>query len=123
MPSRQQKSAKEGSERYFLFGPNHILVILMWDDGRSPGHENVRRWFLNRYKKLLRPSKLRNRVFLGKCTKWNLNFQNWSKALCLGVSEPTKRLAAQSTAYALRNRQVQHKFVKKMKENICVKEI
>ena len=31
-----------------MFGPNHILVTLMWDDGRYPGHENVCRWFLNR---------------------------------------------------------------------------
>ena len=31
-----------------------------------------------------------------------LNVQNWSKALCLGDYE-TKRLAAQSTTYALRN--------------------
>ena len=67
--------------------------------------------------------KLRNCKFLEKCSKWKLNFQNWSQAFCLGVSEPTKRLAAHSTAYALRNRQVQHTFVKKMKENICVKEI
>ena len=49
MPSRQQKLAKKGSERYLMFGPNHILVTLMWDDGRYPGHENVCRWFLNRY--------------------------------------------------------------------------
>ena len=42
-------------------------------------------------------------MFLEKCLKWNLNSQKWSKSLCLGVSEPTKRLAAQSTAYALRN--------------------
>ena len=39
IPSRQLKSAKKGSERYLMFGPNHILVTLMWDDGRSPGHE------------------------------------------------------------------------------------
>ena len=50
MPSRQQKSAKKGSERYLMFGPNHILVTLRWDDGLSPGHENVCWWFLNRYK-------------------------------------------------------------------------
>ena len=43
------------------------------------------------------------RVFLGKCSKWNLDFKNWLKALCLGVSEPTKRLAVQSTAYATAN--------------------
>ena len=68
-------------------------------------------------------SKLRNRVFLGKCSKSNSNFQNWSKAFCLGVSEPTKRFAAQGTAYALRNRQGKQTFIKKMKKNICVKEI
>ena len=27
------------------------------------------------------PPKLRNRVFLGKCSKWNLNFQNWNDGL------------------------------------------
>ena len=46
----------------------------------------------------------------------NLNFQNWSKALCLGVSEPTKRLAAQSTAYTLCNRQDNQTFVKESKK-------
>ena len=50
MPSRQQNPAKKGSERYLMFGPNHILVTLSWDDGHSPGHENVCRWYLNRYK-------------------------------------------------------------------------
>ena len=79
MLSWQQKSAKKCCKRCLTFGPNHILVTLMWDDGLSPGHENVCRWFLNRYRKLLDPSKLRNCEFLGKCSKWNLNFQNWSK--------------------------------------------
>ena len=51
------------------------------------------------------PPKLRNRVLLGKCSKWSLHFQNWSKALCLGVSESTKGLA-------LRNRQGEWAFVK-----------
>ena len=51
-------------------------------------------------------------MFLGKFWKWKLNFQNWSKTLCLVLSDPTKRLAAQSTAYALRNRQVKQAFVK-----------
>ena len=41
MPSRQQKSAKKYSEKYLVIGPNHILVTLMWDDGRSPSHENA----------------------------------------------------------------------------------
>ena len=50
MPSRQQKSANNGSEKYLMFGPNHISVTLRWDDGRSPGHENVCWWYLNRYK-------------------------------------------------------------------------
>ena len=49
MLSRQQKSAKNGPERYLIFGPNHILVTLRWDDGRSAGHENVcRRFFFQR---------------------------------------------------------------------------
>ena len=41
MPFRQQKSTKKGSQRYGMFGPNHILVTFMWDEERSPGHENV----------------------------------------------------------------------------------
>ena len=68
--------------------------------------------YLNRYKLLLDPSKLKNHVFLGRCSKWNLNFQNCSKSLYLGVSEPTKRLAAQSTVYALRKWQCKQTFVK-----------
>ena len=43
--------------------------------------------------------------------------------MCLGVSEPTKRLAAQSTATSLPNGQGNQAFFKKMKINICVKEI
>ena len=50
MPSRQQKSAKKRSERYLRFGPSLILVISRWDARRSPDHENVCRWFLNRYR-------------------------------------------------------------------------
>ena len=48
MPSRQRKSAKKGSRRYLMFGPNRILVTLPWKEGRSPGHKNVCRRFLNR---------------------------------------------------------------------------
>ena len=50
MPSRQQKSERKGFERYLMFGKNQILVTLRWDDGRSPGHKNACRWFLNRNK-------------------------------------------------------------------------
>ena len=74
MSSRQQKSARTGSERHLMLGPKHMLITLKWDRGRSPGHENICRWFLNRYKHLLGPSKQRI-VFLGKFTKWNLNFK------------------------------------------------
>ena len=45
-------------------------------------------------------------------------YSNWSKALCLGVSESTKRLAAQSTAYALRNRQGKQAIVKENETKI-----
>ena len=41
MPFRQQTSAKKGFERYLMFGTNHISVTLRWDNGHSPGHENV----------------------------------------------------------------------------------
>ena len=40
MPSRQQKSAKKGPKLYLLNGPNLILMILKFDDGRSPNQEN-----------------------------------------------------------------------------------
>ena len=50
-------------------------------------------------------------------------FQNWSKVLCLDVSEPPKRLVAQSTVYALRNRQGKQAFVNENEKYICVKEI
>ena len=63
-------------------------------------------------------AKLRNCVFLGKSSKWNLNFQNWLKALWLGVFEPTKRLATQSAAYALHNRQGKYTLVKKNEKNV-----
>ena len=46
-----------------------------------------------------------------------------SKALCLSISKPTKRLAAQSTARALRNRQRKQASVKENEKNIYVKEI
>ena len=50
MPYRQQKSGKKDSERYLMFGTNQFLVTLRWYKGRFPGHGNVCRWFLNRYK-------------------------------------------------------------------------
>ena len=43
MPSRQQKSAKKGSKRYLMFGPNHILVTLRWDGGPSPGNKETKK--------------------------------------------------------------------------------
>ena len=48
MPSRQQKSAKNGLERCLIFGSDHILVTLRWDDGRSPCHKNVCWWFFSK---------------------------------------------------------------------------
>ena len=41
MSSQQQNLAENGPERYLMFGPNHILVTLKWNDGHRPGHENV----------------------------------------------------------------------------------
>ena len=74
-PPRQQKFTKKDSKRYLMFGPNNILLTLRWNDGCFPGHENVCRLFLNRCKWLLGPSKLRNRVFVGKCCIWILIFK------------------------------------------------
>ena len=43
-----------------------------------------------------------------------------SKALCLGVSEPTKQLAAQRTAYVLCNRQGKQALLKENeKKYLC----
>ena len=47
-------------------------------------------------------------------------FPKLSKSLCIGVSEPTKRLAAQSTAYALRNQHSKQAFVKENVKKISV---
>ena len=107
MPSRQQKFAIKGSKK----------VLNVWTKSHFSNFEMGWRTFscsrkcllvVLRYKLLLGPSKLRNRMFLGKCTKWNLIFQNWSKALCLGVSEPTKR-TTKKTKWLLR---VQHRLCK-----------
>ena len=70
-----------------MFEPNHILVTL-------------------------RSVKTKKSCVSG--SKWNLDFQNLSKALSLGVSKPKKqkRLVAQGTAYPLRNRQGKHVFIK-----------
>ena len=53
-------------------------------------------------------------MFLGKCWKLNLNVQNWTKALCLGASEPTKRKA-------FRKRQGKYTFVKENKTKYLCK--
>ena len=42
------KIRKKGFRKVYMFGPNHILVTLRWDDGRSSGHKNVWQWFLDR---------------------------------------------------------------------------
>ena len=52
MPSRQQKSPKNGLEGYLVFERFHILVTLRWDDGRSPGDKNVCRLFFSKELKL-----------------------------------------------------------------------
>ena len=62
MPSRQQKFAKKCSKRYLIFGTNHILATLRWDEGRYPGYGNVSRWLY-----LLRRSKTKK-----SCAYWNV---------------------------------------------------
>ena len=124
MPSRQQKSGKKGSERYFMFEPYYILATLSLDYGRSPGHENVCRWFLNKCKQLLGLTKLRN------CVSWKmfemeLRFSKLVKIIVFRCLQTTKRLAAQGTVYALRNWQSKKVFVKQneQKEKNGKKEI
>ena len=47
----------------------------------------------------------------------------WSKALCLGVAEPTTWLAAQGKAYDLYHRLGKQAYVKEKEKSISVKEI
>ena len=117
MPSWQQKSAKKGSKRYLMFGPNHILVTLRLDDHENAPWSRKCLLMVLKYIQIITGSvKTKKSCFSWKMFEINLNFQNWSKALCLGVSEPTKRLAAQSTAYTLCNRQDKQTFVKESKK-------
>ena len=110
MPSWQQISAKKGSERYLMFTPNHKLITLRWGDGRSPGHENVCRWFLLKQIQIITGSvKTKKSCVSWKMFKMEFKFSELFKII---VSEPTKRLAAQSTAYALRKWQCKQTFVK-----------
>ena len=45
------KIRKEGFQNvFYVWTKSHILVTLRWGGGRSSGHENTCRWFLNRYK-------------------------------------------------------------------------
>ena len=60
-------------------------------------------------------------VCLSECFKWNLNFPDWSKELCLNVSEPTGRLAAQGKAYPLRNQEGKKAFVKEIEKTYMFK--
>ena len=100
MPSRQQKSAKKGSEKYLMLGPSHIFVTLRWDEESFPGHENFKT-----KESCVSPKMFE---FKFKFSKWN---KKWSKALCLGVYERTKQLAAQ----------VQHTLcVRENEEKKCV---
>ena len=43
----------------------------------------------------------------------------WSKALCLGISEPTAWLAAQRKAQTLHQRLGKQAFIKKYVQEIC----
>ena len=74
--------------------------------------------------------------FCSKCDQIRRKLRIWSHLLenylmenfilCAlgGIFKPIKLLAAQSTAYTLRNRQVKQPFVKENeKKNICIKEI
>ena len=109
---------KNGLERYLTFEPNHILVTLRWDDEYSTGHKNVCR--ISFFKgiqvdsfqtqiQIMTESIKTNRVFLRKMFEMEFKFIKFSsirsKALGVGISERTKRLVAQSTAYALLNQQ------------------
>ena len=46
MASRQQKSAKTGPKMYLLNGPDLILIILNFDDGRAPNRKTTVHGFL-----------------------------------------------------------------------------
>ena len=47
------KTRKEGFRKVFNVWSKSTLATLGWDDGRSPGHKNVCRWF-TKFSKLVR---------------------------------------------------------------------
>ena len=117
MPSRQQKSPKNGLEGYLVFERFHILVTLRWDDGRSPGDKNVCRLFFSKELKLALQIITESVKTKKSCVSWKifetefkfLTFSSISsKALCLGQQK--------SIANVLRNRQCKKAFAKKMKK-------
>ena len=74
MPCRQQKSAKKGSETYLMFGPNHILVTLRSDDGRSPVTKMFKMEF--KFSKLVKSivfRRLRDNQTV-RCSQYNMRF-------------------------------------------------
>ena len=99
-----------------MFGPNHILVTLMWGDGCSPGQENVCLWFLNRY---ISNYWVRQNQGIGCFLENVSNFQNWSKVLCLGVSEATNRLLRVEYTLCATEKVNRHLSKKMKKKCLC----
>ena len=93
MPSWQQKSANKGSEKYLMFGPNHILVILRWDDRRSPDHENVYRWFLNRYNVITESIKTKKSFVSWKMFKMEFKFSKLVKSIVFRCLQANKTVS------------------------------
>ena len=118
MPSRYKKSANKGSERYLMFGPNHIFVALRWDGGRFLGHENVFRWFLNSYKIITGSVKTKKSLVSWKMLEMEFKFSKLVKSIVFRCLRANKTLVTQSITYALRNRQRKHAFVKENEKNM-----
>ena len=97
MPYWQQKTAK-GSERYLIFGPNHILITFRWDDGRSTDHECLS-VVLKQIQLIIGSIKT-----IKSCVSWKMLEMEFtfSKLVKMRVS----------TAYASRNRQGKPAFIK-----------
>ena len=70
---------------------------------------------------ITRSVKTKKQCVSRKMFQIEFKFSNWSKELCLNVSEPTGRLAAQGKAYALRNQQGKQAFAKEIEKTYMCK--
>ena len=118
MPSRQQKIRKEWSRKIFNFWTKSHLTHFEKECWKFPWSRKCLSVvfpkgtysgsFLSTYKYSLSPSKIRNLVFLGKCSRWNLDFRKGQKRCAEGSPSQQKK---------------GHILIKKSKTKIHIKDI